>query len=68
MSCDRRICRPLVFSGGLRNGALQVGYNQDVTDEYSADPCVHGPQTKTPRSTARRLERKTRLELLFRNT
>ena len=63
MSCDGRIRRPLVFSGGLRNVALQVGYNQDVTDECSADLVSGAPQTKTPRMTARRLERQTRLEL-----
>ena len=60
MSCDRSIRRPLFFSGGLRAGALQVGYNQRVMDKCPADPVVRGPQTKTPRRTARRLERKAR--------
>ena len=62
MSCDRSIRRPLFFSGGLLVGALQVGYNQRVMDKC---PAVHGAQTKTPRRTARRLERKTRLELFL---
>ena len=63
MSCDRDIRRPLVFSGGLRNGALQVGYNPDVTDGCSAGLVFGAPQTKTPRISARCSERKTRHEL-----
>ena len=62
MSCDRSIRRPLFFSGGLLVGALQVGYNQRVMDKC---PAVHGAQTKTPRFSARRLERKTRRELFL---
>ena len=62
MSYDRSIRRPLFFSGGLLVGALQVGYNQRVMDKCTA---VHGAQTKTPRMAARRLKRKTRLELFL---
>ena len=37
-SWSGRIRRPLVFSGSLRIGVLQVGYNQRVMDKRPADP------------------------------
>ena len=46
-------------------GDLQIGDNQEVMNELPAAPVAEGPQTKTPRRTARRLERETRLELLL---